>query len=184
MTRLLGLVIGVLNLPAYDPETGAKLPDQRGTVPVIRPEDEMKWRYLAFLQQERDWLAEQLGATSRLGIYTLEDRSVNRFFSPHIRDQGRHLRPGNRAEAMLETAGVSVMPDPGLGRTHPVAPACGWRGGWRRDKIVRLSIHRTIGITTSWPDAPSPGSLLAVTKAPLGSSGRGFPFQVPIDALG
>jgi hypothetical protein len=72
----------------------------------------MKWRYLDFLRQERDWLAEELGASSRLGIYTLVDRPVNRFFSPRARDQGRHHRPDNRAEAMLETAGVSILPDP------------------------------------------------------------------------
>jgi len=112
MGRLLGRVIGIFNEPTYDPKTGAKLPTEHRAFPVIRPEDEMKWRYLAFLQQERDALANELGALSQLGIYTLADRSVNRFFSPSMRDEGRHQRPGNRAEAMLETAGIISRPIP------------------------------------------------------------------------
>src|SRR5262249_23390243 len=81
-TLILGRVVGVLEEPAYDPEVGAGKP--RGdviTLPHVRPEDEMKWRYLAFLMAERDALAEELGARSRLGIYTVEDLQVNRFFS-------------------------------------------------------------------------------------------------------
>ena len=57
MARLIGRVVGVYHEPAYNPETGVKLPKERRAIPAIWPEDEMKWRYLAFLQQERDWLA-------------------------------------------------------------------------------------------------------------------------------
>lgn len=107
---ILGRVIGILDEPAYDPDRGAEAPSpNRITLPNIRPEDELRWRYLEWLTQERKFLAQELGASGRLGIYSLADRFANLFFSQSL---GPDEKPGERAERVLAAAGVSVEPDP------------------------------------------------------------------------
>ena len=104
---ILGRVIGVLDETPYDPAVGRKQPVPSLTIPHVRPEDELKWRYLAWLTMERNFLSVELGARSRLGIYSLEDRIANLAFDPGVQQL-----PGRRAETVLAAAGVSVEPDP------------------------------------------------------------------------
>jgi hypothetical protein len=70
------------------------------------------WRYLRWLSYERDQLAEELGAHSRIGIYEVEDRIVNLFFRPWFNSDPQRERAGDRAERVLARAGISVDLDP------------------------------------------------------------------------
>jgi hypothetical protein len=107
---ILGRVVGILDEPAYDPAVGADAPaPNRMTLPNIRPEDELRWRYLEWLMQERAFLAQELGANGRLGIYSVADRFANMFFT---RTFGPGEKPGKWAERVLAAVGVSVEPDP------------------------------------------------------------------------
>lgn len=74
---------------------------------------ELDYRYLAFLDLERKLLAHDLGLTrdGKITVYT--DRKVERFFEPLILKRGRRpiIHPSERAEQMLQTAGISLRPD-------------------------------------------------------------------------
>src|SRR6185437_12662637 len=88
LPRILGRVIGILDEARQDPDANHRMPEEAMAVPSAAPEDEIKWRYLAFLTAERDHLARELTAISGSRVFCYEDTAVNRFFSPHSRAQG------------------------------------------------------------------------------------------------
>jgi hypothetical protein len=109
---LRGRVVGVLAGTQIAMEKGVPQPPVPLTLPRVRPDDEMRWRYLAWLTYERDQLAHELGARTPKGIFTLEDGAVHAFMQPWFAGMSNREWASYRAERVLAAAGVSLEPDP------------------------------------------------------------------------